>query len=854
MRSSSVRARNKFDKTQLPTHAQIGWAGGNLKTTSYWDAGSMWVNVINGSSGWLTGKHDLVDSYGNPKIQSDMVLSSTALGAGQTGPFGVDGADVHWPGYVKAPNGTMVYNNIQGGNAPQMDGYQFTYDTPNPTTNYIRSTSSPVDEMIETSRTKVGNITTIRGILNIKNTVGASNIFIKAYGVTGLPGCETSLIKNFKIVRPGYDLDHVGSFTTEYIQYLKNFTSLRFMGWQGTNAGSNTGLSNTYNNGVWELRNTPTNSCGGYYETHVNGAYNGIPLEYLVELVSEIRKSPGNLLQSIWVCMPIAADRHFMQEFYKFLRDNVDPSIIIYVELANEVWNGMFPQSAYVINLAGASATNTIYGNPDLFADKDPRYVKNSVNMMFRGYARLMRDISLEAKNTLGDEIFYKRFRMVMGSQPGGYGMRDMAIYLNTFYPNEQIKDYIYGFMDSGYYFDLRSETLSYLFPNLTTISQITPDMMTTIYEQINNPLAPTVETTPAYTYCASAYEPWSGGNWTTTPPLPDGNVYRNFGQFNRELAACYGVKSVIYETGIDASYFSSLDVMLYLGCRYAHSNIFRKTIEQYQSRNHRLGVEVTHYFQADVNESTYTRSQAWWGLNPNYLFRHSRFSGFIDYSNKKIPADNELLSRTTIASSGTTMLYCNLYTIESSGIATGGRAWWNIQSTPSWSRYTTLSISSAPHVSYTPSASYTYAINVLKSGWYQVDPIAYAPLDTPFEILFDKVLLHSAWTNNTGFPGQGTASRPISADIAQNVETYRGTWNPPCDPGIGQTFPKNMAFIPPGIPPVYLTRGWHNYTFTVFRPLKTTRFVGYYATSAAPFIELENFIYNRTEFTFLYE
>jgi len=48
-----------------------------------------------------------------------------------------------------------------------------------------------------------------------------------------------------------------------------------------------------------------------------------------------------------WFCMPHMADDDFVYRFAKVVKEKLDPSLKVYVEYSNEVWNGIFPQHRY---------------------------------------------------------------------------------------------------------------------------------------------------------------------------------------------------------------------------------------------------------------------------------------------------------------------------------------------------------------------------------------------------------------------------------------------------------------------------------------------------------------------------
>lgn len=67
----------------------------------------------------------------------------------------------------------------------------------------------------------------------------------------------------------------------------------------------------------------------------------GVPAEIMVELANVSEKSP-------WFTMPHQATDDFVLNFATIVRDNLLPSLTVYVEYSNEVWNSAFSQAGWV--------------------------------------------------------------------------------------------------------------------------------------------------------------------------------------------------------------------------------------------------------------------------------------------------------------------------------------------------------------------------------------------------------------------------------------------------------------------------------------------------------------------------
>lgn len=137
----------------------------------------------------------------------------------------------------------------------------------------------------------------------------------------------TDPARNIRLVMPGHEATYQTQiWNPSFLAAIEPFAGLRFMDWQRTN---NSKLAQ------WSERTTPTSF------TQASGK--GVALEYLVDLCNRTMKDA-------WFCMPHEADDNFVANFAAYVRDNLHPTLNIYVELSNEVWNGMFTQGQWFQN------------------------------------------------------------------------------------------------------------------------------------------------------------------------------------------------------------------------------------------------------------------------------------------------------------------------------------------------------------------------------------------------------------------------------------------------------------------------------------------------------------------------
>lgn len=138
-------------------------------------------------------------------------------------------------------------------------------------------------------------------------------------------------IKNIHIYKPGLDAN-APIFSQQFLTQLQRFQAIRFMTWSNTNGSTDS---------LWNNR-TQLSYAAPLDPAHIN---HGIPWEYCIELCNTLKKD-------IWINIPHMATDDYVFQLATLLKNNLDPSLHIYVEYSNELWNSSFPQSGW--NLAQA--------------------------------------------------------------------------------------------------------------------------------------------------------------------------------------------------------------------------------------------------------------------------------------------------------------------------------------------------------------------------------------------------------------------------------------------------------------------------------------------------------------------
>ena len=109
------------------------------------------------------------------------------------------------------------------------------------------------------------------------------------------------------------------TFRSAFLDRLAGMSVLRFMDWMNTN-----------NSEVVRWEERPP--YARYTQTE-----GGVALEFMVELANTSGVPP-------WFTMPHLADDDYVRAFAEQVRSTLDPTLEVYVEYSNEVWNGVFGQ------------------------------------------------------------------------------------------------------------------------------------------------------------------------------------------------------------------------------------------------------------------------------------------------------------------------------------------------------------------------------------------------------------------------------------------------------------------------------------------------------------------------------
>jgi hypothetical protein len=130
-------------------------------------------------------------------------------------------------------------------------------------------------------------------------------------------------IRNIHVTMPGFEKSYrTEPFSPPFLNRWRGLNTLRFMDWMDTNGSRQRD---------WADRPKPEDATW---------SVKGAPVEVMVDLCNRLHANP-------WFCLPHLASDNYVRQFATAVRGRLDPSLKVYVEYSNEVWNGSFEQHRY---------------------------------------------------------------------------------------------------------------------------------------------------------------------------------------------------------------------------------------------------------------------------------------------------------------------------------------------------------------------------------------------------------------------------------------------------------------------------------------------------------------------------
>jgi len=262
-------------------------------------------------------------------------------------------------------------------------------------------------------------------------------------------------LTDVRLYKPGYGAGD--TFTTPVKSLIAKFAVIRFMDFTATNWSQQV---------EWSDRTLPTHPSQQIDDPAYGWEGRGAAWEYAIALANETKKD-------MWINIPVKASDDYVKKLATLIRDGgngfapLDPSLRIYVEYSNELWNGGFAQTNTNHDLAVAEVAAG--GSP---LDYDHINDTGGWTYAWRRIAKRGAEISGIFRSVFGDAQMMTRVRPVLEwqqDQGQGTPMAELT-FLDAYYNNGDGQHvatphppswYFWGGGGSGYYYPDNSGTLT---------------------------------------------------------------------------------------------------------------------------------------------------------------------------------------------------------------------------------------------------------------------------------------------------------------------------------------------------------------------------------------------------------
>jgi hypothetical protein len=204
--------------------------------------------------------------------------------------------------------------------------------------------------------------------------------------VTITSSSENDPIRNIRIIMPGFAHNYETQiFHPLFLERLAGFKVVRFMDWGSTNHSPVQS---------WSDRTTPQHFSQAREQ--------GVAPEYMIALANRLGADP-------WFCIPHQADDNYVRQLARLTVQNLNSARKVYVEYSNEVWNGIFAQSAYVQDRGEALGLSSNRYQAGLFYNsRRSAEIFKIFEEEFGGTNRLVRVIASQAASSwTGEQVLH---------------------------------------------------------------------------------------------------------------------------------------------------------------------------------------------------------------------------------------------------------------------------------------------------------------------------------------------------------------------------------------------------------------------------------------------------------------
>ena len=234
-------------------------------------------------------------------------------------------ADISWTASTDNSDDTLLYNLF-------VDGTLWLTTSETEVTLHGFSPETTYSVTL-TARDARGNESQPSAPLLVTTTAGVPAVTSMQLGM----GLHSDLTGMF---RPGVDFAaewanyaESNPFSATFLEELSAFKVLRFMDWVSTNNNWTTD---------WAERRLPSaaQSVNSNFTATTIRSANGVSWEWMIRLC--------NLQHAdFWVTIPHAVPDDYVIQLATLIKQHLDPSLKVYVEYSNEVWNTGFAQATY---------------------------------------------------------------------------------------------------------------------------------------------------------------------------------------------------------------------------------------------------------------------------------------------------------------------------------------------------------------------------------------------------------------------------------------------------------------------------------------------------------------------------
>lgn len=160
-------------------------------------------------------------------------------------------------------------------------------------------------------------------------------------------------VRNIRLVAAEHEASNLADdpFLPEFLDFCRPFHCLRFMDWAATNNSTEE---------HWKNRKRPSFytmvAVAGDPEAIWGPAPTPFQLKFSGGVAIELMIQLCNMLKiDAWFCIPHRATDDYIAQFARLVREKLDPSLKVYLEYSNEIWNWSFHQAGWMLRsqLAG---------------------------------------------------------------------------------------------------------------------------------------------------------------------------------------------------------------------------------------------------------------------------------------------------------------------------------------------------------------------------------------------------------------------------------------------------------------------------------------------------------------------